>query len=400
MALINLGDGNYSQPDYVTNGGQGITDPTVKSPTQPSYGTNIPSGSYNRVATAPDGVPVFQNGNAYFTHNADNSFTQQFQGGLPDWLTQASTTQSQVDPLRAQIAQWASMPGADPSLKNDPEYWVNAINSRGGLNAGNTQYWQDASVGPNAFYMNPGREGGATTTGGYGASGGGAYSSTNPFSDPATKNYVDLLNSRMQSLLTPQANPQMDSLLQYMNQYFQQLQQPTYTDAQRGVIATQQLDPMERQRQAELKNVANVMASRGITPGSGPYLQAERDINQKYDTLRAQTQGQIANNEITLGRQNQAQAVDVGSAAASLVNGMNSLQDQRANQAVSYGRQIPDLAQQRLQQAITLLNGNNVNPAQLLPSLSQFQQQGITQNTQDSQFYQQLFAALAKQFGL
>lgn len=60
--------------------------------------------------------------------------------------------------LRAQIAQWASMPGADPSLGNNPDYWVGAINSRGGLNAGNTQYWQDASVGPSAFFNNPNRE--------------------------------------------------------------------------------------------------------------------------------------------------------------------------------------------------------------------------------------------------
>lgn len=60
--------------------------------------------------------------------------------------------------LRAQIAQWASMPGSDPSLGNDPDYWVRAINSRGGLTDANRQYWQDASVGPTAFFNNPGRE--------------------------------------------------------------------------------------------------------------------------------------------------------------------------------------------------------------------------------------------------
>lgn len=60
--------------------------------------------------------------------------------------------------ILAQIAQWAGMPGADPSLKNNPNYWLDAIKSRGGLNAGNLQYWQDASVGPTAFFNNPNRE--------------------------------------------------------------------------------------------------------------------------------------------------------------------------------------------------------------------------------------------------
>jgi hypothetical protein len=81
--------------------------------------------------------------------------------GTPGGVTPEAPQQAGGgDPLRAQIAQWAAMPGADPSLANDPDYWVNAINSRGGLNAGNTQYWQNASVGPSAFFNNPGREGG------------------------------------------------------------------------------------------------------------------------------------------------------------------------------------------------------------------------------------------------
>jgi len=127
------------------------------------WSENAPqSGGYTQVATAPDGVPVYQNSSGqYFTQNADGSYTQQFQGGAPAWLTQGQGSQTSGgggDPLRAQIAQWASMPGADPSLANDPDYWVNAINSRGGLNDSNRQYWQDASVGPTAFFNNPTRE--------------------------------------------------------------------------------------------------------------------------------------------------------------------------------------------------------------------------------------------------
>jgi hypothetical protein len=43
-----------------------------------------------QVATAPDGVPVFQDQGKYFTQNGDGTYTQQFQGGAPAWLTQAS----------------------------------------------------------------------------------------------------------------------------------------------------------------------------------------------------------------------------------------------------------------------------------------------------------------------
>lgn len=59
---------------------------------------DIPSGSYNKVATAPDGVPVYKNGSRYFTRNADGSFTEQFQGGQPDWLKQQEAPPPVVPP--------------------------------------------------------------------------------------------------------------------------------------------------------------------------------------------------------------------------------------------------------------------------------------------------------------
>lgn len=77
----------------------------------------------------------------------------------------SSTRSSDPATIRAQVAQWASMPGADPSLASDPDYWVNTIIKDGGLGTDNSQYWQDASVGPNAFFNNPGRDSGSTNTG-------------------------------------------------------------------------------------------------------------------------------------------------------------------------------------------------------------------------------------------
>src|SRR6185295_13609362 len=183
----------------------------------------------------------------------------------------------------------------------------------------------------------------------------------------------------------------------YMRQYFQQLQNPVYTDAQRDLINTQALDPMERQRQARKQQVLQRMAARGMGPSDGPTLQALQDVDREFDELRTRSQSGLAVNEINLGRENQSQAVNVGSAAA----GLRNLQDQRANTALGMARQIPDMARERLQTAIGLLNqGGQLNPAQLLQVLNSFGQTGNQQNQQDSQYWQQIIAALARAFGL
>ncbi len=65
--------------------------------------------------------------------------------------------------IRAKVAQWAAMPGADPSLAGNPDYWVGRIKETGGLGSDNEQYWQNASVGPTAFFNNPNRESGGAS---------------------------------------------------------------------------------------------------------------------------------------------------------------------------------------------------------------------------------------------
>lgn len=74
---------------------------------------------------------------------------------------QAATGGGRTDraAIAAKVAQWAAMPDSDPSLGNDPDYWINRIIELGGLGSDNEKYWQDASVGPTAFFRNPGREG-------------------------------------------------------------------------------------------------------------------------------------------------------------------------------------------------------------------------------------------------
>jgi len=375
MAVFDFQSGDYTDPIPTNQNGSQV-------------GSGIP---WANGASQPSGAP------AGFTWNDTMASYEPTPG------TAATGSQATAPNNHSRIDQAL----ASAQSTDDPNYWYGKLDSDPNGYGSAWDYWAgriaqgDGALGVRQGTVQKFQDGPAASPSSYTPPpAGGNYSATNPFSDAATKNYIDLLNSRIQQLLTPQQNPDIGPLLDYMRKYFTQLQQPTYTDAQRATIATQQLDPMERQRQAELKNVALTMANRGITPGSGPYLQAERDINQKYDSLRAQAQGGQAVNEINLGRANQQQAVDVGSAIASLQNGMFQQQDQRANQAVTAASQIPNLAQQRLSQAIQLLNGNNVNPASLVGSLQGFQQQGLNQNSQDSQYWASIIAAMAKAFGL
>lgn len=146
--------------DTLTGGVQGVTDPTAKSPSPApdsgSVGAGIP---WEPGASQPSSSPAGQHWDANMANFVpDAPAPTQTDAGA------GGQTSGGNDALLKQIAQWAAMPGADPSLANDPNYWVGAINSRGGLNAGNTQYWQNASVGPSAFFNNPNRESGAAAT--------------------------------------------------------------------------------------------------------------------------------------------------------------------------------------------------------------------------------------------
>lgn len=155
--------GPAASRDALTGGIQGITDPPVRSdpagetPTAPgapasgSVGAGIP---WNPGASQPSSAPAGQHWDANMANFVPDAAPTPTPGG------QVGSAGGGNDALLAQIAQWASMPGADPSLASNPNYWVDAISSRGGLTDANRQYWQDAGVGPSAFFRNPNREGG------------------------------------------------------------------------------------------------------------------------------------------------------------------------------------------------------------------------------------------------
>lgn len=189
-----------------------------------------------------------------------------------------------------------------------------------------------------------------------GGSGGGT------FNDPATQEWEKLLRSLNERLQQPQ---------------------PTYTDAQRDLMQTQAIDPMERQRQARKQQTIERLGARGITGGSGVLEQALQDVDRQFDQLRTGQQSQFALNQIN--REDQL---------------FNS-NEQRALAGLNLMGQIPQYADKRLQMANSVLTPSN--PYQLLALQNQIgmqgQQQANYQQQQDQQFWLWLGQMLANSFG-
>ena len=181
------------------------------------------------------------------------------------------------------------------------------------------------------------------------------------FSDPATSEWEQLLRTINTRLQQPQ---------------------PTYTDAQRDLMQTQAIDPMERQRQAQKQNTIQRFASRGINPGSGILEQALQDVDRQFDQMRTGQQSQFALNQI--GREDQL---------------FNS-NEQRALAGLNLFGQIPQLADKRLGMAQGSLMQSN--PFQLMQLQNQINQQGQQQQNynqgQDQQFWNWIGQMLAGMF--
>jgi hypothetical protein len=178
------------------------------------------------------------------------------------------------------------------------------------------------------------------------------------------------------------ATQEWESLLRTINQRLQQ-PQPTYTDAQRDLMQTQAIDPLERQRQTQKANTQQRFAARGIAPGSGILEQALQDVDRQFDQMKTGQQSQFALNQI--GREDQ------------LFNN----NEQRALAGLNLFSQIPQLADRRLQMAQGSLIPSN--PYQLLNLQNQIAQQGQQQQNfnqqQDQQFWAMLGQLLANSFG-
>lgn len=342
----------------------------------------------------PVGTPDFPPG----TPNPDlpNTDLEHVAGGKP--TDGAANLRLNDNYILSNISEWAKMPGANPSLANDPNYWLKRIKETGGLGNDNLAYWRGLGMRPEGA---PEGGGGAPPpTFNQPPSAPAVGGNPNVFSDPATQEWEKALRAMVDRLNQPTTKqlPDYQPLVDYMRTYIDQLKQPGHTPEQQDLIQTQALDPMERQRQAAHQQVIQRLAARGIAPSSGVVEKALQDVDRQFEQLRTKTQSDFALNEIDLNRSNKDRALAVGGQLAGLEAGMASGDEQRANQAVSMLFQLPQFANQRLQLALQTLGSGQVNPA-LFNSMNMFQQQGAANQQQDQNYYANIAALIAQLFG-
>ncbi len=256
--------------------------------------------------------------------------------------------------IASYVAQWASMAGADPSLSNDPGYWVRRIKETGGLGSDNLQYWQNASVGPTAFFNNPNRETSSQATPtsytpSYAATGG------NPggYTDPSAQLYLQQVLQRLNQVQQPQDNSIYDLLKSLATQQATKLQQAPYTPADDAALITQYRQPLTQARDAAKQQAALDLSRRGFTPTSGVYQDRMRQIDQAYEGGIAQGANQMGVNAVALKNANANQALQILSSLSSANNTQIDRSNVMSDQAVALAKMFPDFDAQRLNQLLT-----------------------------------------------
>lgn len=288
----------------------------------------------------------------------------------------ASAPRPSVDPSAVYTDQSGNAydPGALSKAWSDPTFRNNPVNARAGDILG--QYGYGSPAQPSAP-----------------ASPTSAYGGTNVFNDPATAQFEQLLNGMISKFATPQTPPDQSQAVGQLNKYLQQLNGPTYTPEQMGMLQTQALNPINQQHDQARQQLTTRLAGQGIGPSSGIFQQAMQQLDQSFEQMRTQTQNQFASNAVNLSRQNAATAASLAPQISQLEYNNMTAQDPRNLQATTLASLIPQMATQRLGSAQQSL----MNPASIAPLLSwlgNFQNTGYTQGANYGGGIAQLLAAL------
>lgn len=266
-------------------------------------------------------------------------------GGIP-----AAGRTSDDGAILAQIGIWAKMPGADPSLAADPNYWLGRIKTLGGLGQDNLQFWQDASVGDSAFFRNPNRESGgstSTTT----TSGTAAGTAANP-------NTASLL-AQIQALLTapnttashnPAPNGAGLPLDPVLNQIGQTPFDQTMDASLEDLLTHGGSSPFGRTIEATL---SDLIARGGITPNTTAQLTQARDANA------GAMQGQTADARAALAARGLASphGSPQGAETSAIGRISQSLAPSYASAVTDINTHAMDVSNQNVMGALTMATG-------------------------------------------
>lgn len=273
------------------------------------------------------------------------------------------------------VSQWAAMSGADPSLKNDPNYWIRRIKETGGLGSDNLQYWQNAGVGSTAFFNNPNREssGSSVLSGTPPPSGPTAAPGPNPggYDDPSSMLFLNEVMNRLNQLKQPQDTTLLDKLRAMALARVDSLNGAPYTAGEENALVTQMRDPLTLARDTAKKQKADDLARRGIGPSSGLYASEMGKIDQAYERGMAQGTNQLAVNAVT---EKQRRADEQLSILMNLLGTTNTQQDranQQAREVLQTAEVFPNFDEKRLQDLLGASNDGASNPGSLLSSIMQ-----------------------------
>lgn len=264
--------------------------------------------------------------------------------GGPGGLPPAGHT-NDPSAIRKWVDYWAAMPDADPSLKNDPDYWVRRITETGGLGTDNTQYWQNAGVGSTAFFRNPGREGGGTIAPGPMIMPNGTVPPGMPYSPNTSRAGFNQTPPTYQAQTISQFQTPDYSKIQGMQDNVLQnvLTNPMYSQEYTSRLNEQQKELALARGQAASRGAQQNAISRG-TAGSGAAMAAQRRIGQGTTQNLLQSQRDISN---TVESGNRQGYLDALGASQNVLTGRgnqasqfyNSLLSGQQAQAAEYGRQ-------------------------------------------------------------
>lgn len=159
------------------------------------------------------------------------------------------------------------------------------------------------------------------------------------FTDPYTRLYEDVANRYLQSLTGP--NAQIEQLMNFINQQFTaRSTTPGWTEAERAMMNTQALEPIEALRQAAHARALERTSQAGYLPSSGVALSRQDDIDRYHNQLRT-----VANRELALaGTAQQRADLDAALQLAQLGVQIPNLQSQQALNVANTLYQLPRTA--------------------------------------------------------
>lgn len=105
-----------------------------------------------------------------------------------------------------------------------------------------------------------------------------------------------------------EAKASADRLTKFMTARAAKLQGPAYTGPEQEILRTQQLDPLERDRQAARQRALQNISARGFAPESGIAQELMNQVDQQFNQQRARAQGELGYRQVAEQRSREQEA--------------------------------------------------------------------------------------------